>query len=253
MTFAASKTEELREIFVSIGLQRLKALRLIHGGSGLRHEFDISAEDFLQRAEDDFELRGEAAILNAVANAKRAIHAQVDEVLHALGYPTKGRGFDKRLALFGDLGFVAPRILKRINDARNILEHEYTKPTLEQVEEAIDLATLFIGATRRHSESWEDEFTIGNCDEQLDEFTFGREISVSFEHKLKIFHVDGWVGCVPLDGSPANINEKAKLIGRIELSANEPVFTDLVRLIIAGDHERKSREALDLLFDRIQM
>ncbi|MEA2075447.1 MAG: hypothetical protein U9O85_06905 [Euryarchaeota archaeon] len=41
-------------------------------------------------------------------------------------------------------GIIAPQILKKINDKRNLLEHEFKKPSLEQVEDALDVATLFI-------------------------------------------------------------------------------------------------------------
>jgi len=143
----------------------------------------------LQQAEDDFELKGNAALLNALSNAKRAIHAQIDEVLVALGYKVKGVTFDKKMRTFSDLGFVAPRLMKRVNRARNLLEHEYKLPTLEEVEEAIDLAGLFVSATKRHSELWEHEFTIGNEDEAVDGFSFSRQLQFRFAEKEKVFEV----------------------------------------------------------------
>jgi hypothetical protein len=156
-----SKSVDLRSLFIELGIDRMKAKKLISGGTSLHHPFEVSAEDFIQQAEDDFELKGSAATLNAISNANRAIHAQIDEMLSALGYKFKNWRFDKKIALFQEMGFVAPRILKRISDARNILEHEYARPKLEQVEEAIDLAALFVGSAKRHSELWEHEFSIG--------------------------------------------------------------------------------------------
>jgi hypothetical protein len=245
---------ELRAIFLSLGIERAKAIRVIHGGGRLHSEFDVSAEDFLQRAEDDFELGGDAAAFNAIANAKRAIHAQVDEILSMLGYPTKGRGFDKRLAIFSDLGLAAPRILKRINDARNILEHEYELPTSVQIEEAIDLAALFVGATKRHSETWEHEFTMGNRDDQLDEFTFSNEIAAGFDEGRKIFKLSGWKGSKSLsDLTREPKGQPATCVGGVELVAGDLLFADVVRLVIAGDHKRKTANALARLFDRLQL
>lgn len=255
MTVLASKATALRDIIVELGIERDKATRIIDGGGSLCHPFDVDADDFLQQAEDDFELQGNSALLNAVSNAKRAIHAQVDEVLNALGYNTKGRSFDKRLALFCELGFVAPRILKRINDARNILEHEYTTPTLNQVQEAIDLATLFVGATKRHTVLWEANISIGNEGQQVDERTFSRELSLIFDHDNKMFHIVGEIGVFSFEEWYRDYKHRKRstIIGEIHLSAGEPLFAEFVRLIVAGDREKKARQALDLLFDRVQL
>jgi hypothetical protein len=255
MTVLASKATAIRDIIVELGIERDKAIRILDGGSSLCHRFDIDADDFLQQAEDDFELQGNSALLNAVSNAKRAIHAQVDEVLNALGYNTKGRSFDKRLALFCELGFVAPRILKRINDARNILEHEYTTPTLNQVQEAIDLATLFVGATKRHTVLWKTNISIGNEGLQVDDRTFSRELILRFDHDNKMFHIIGEIDVLPFEEWYRDYEHRKRstIIGEVNLSAGEPLFAEFVRLVVAGDRERKSCQALDRLFDRVQL
>lgn len=253
MVLISSKTAELRKLLKDLGIQRSKATKLVNSGCDLRHDFDVTAEDFLQQAEDDFELGGNSVFLNAVPNAKRAIQAQIDEVLNALGYKIKNYDFHKRLALFGDLGFVAPRILKRVNDARNILEHEYMAPSPAQIEEAIDLAVLFVGATKRHCERWDHKCAVGNGDDQIDEFDFSREISVRFDRENKCLRLEGLIDVLPFDKWYELQGKKARSIGELTLVAGEPLFVDFVRLIVAGDRERKIREALDVIFTGLQL
>lgn len=52
--------------------------------------------------------------------------------------------FPNKIKFMQKGGIIAPQILKKINDKRNLLEHEFKKPSLEQVEDALDVATLFI-------------------------------------------------------------------------------------------------------------
>jgi hypothetical protein len=250
----ASKTAEIRKLFVEVGIERSRATKLISSGCDLRHDLNVTAEDFLQQAEDDLEMGANAAFLNAITNAKRAIHAQIDEVLNALGYRTRNLDFHKRLALFADLGFVAPRILKRINDARNVLEHEYVAPTLAQVEEAIDLAVLFIGATKGHCGRWDHECAIGNYEDKVDEFDFSTEIAVSFDDDSKCFRLEGHMDVLPFEKWCALKDQrKSRVIGKLALHPDEPLFAAFVRLILAGDSERKNREALDLICSGLQI
>ena len=97
---------KLRALIDELGIDPTRATKLLSSGFALRHHFQVSAEDFLQQAEDDFELKGSTALLNGLSNAKRAIHAQIDEVLIALGYKIKGLAFPRKVALFSDFGFV---------------------------------------------------------------------------------------------------------------------------------------------------
>jgi hypothetical protein len=51
-----------------------------------------------------------------------------------------------------DLGVIAPRILSKLNQHRNELEHEYTCPDPETVEDFVDVVALFLEATRHRIE-----------------------------------------------------------------------------------------------------
>ena len=164
----------LRQLVVILEIRKEQAIRISSGGSPLTCPFAVTPEDFLERAEGDFEIGGTAAVLNAITNAKRAIDCQVDTVLAVLGFHPNQISRAQKLQFLLDTGFVAPRILRQVNDARNLLEHEYRSPTPSVVEEALDIAALFVGATSRHLQVFEDEFIIGNENEQLGSDAFQR-------------------------------------------------------------------------------
>jgi HEPN domain-containing protein len=160
---------QLKALFDQLELREHGIKKNVSGGSELNSDFEPNAEDILQAAEDDFELNDYAG---ALTSAKRAISCQIDDVLECLGYPWRRKQLREKLDLIARCGFAAPRILKRVNDARNLLEHEYVHPTSETTEEALDIATLFVNATRRHFQMFMGEFYVGNDGERVDQFHF---------------------------------------------------------------------------------
>jgi hypothetical protein len=236
-------SKELKTLIESLGITEDKVIKLSSGGSSLNHDFDINPEDFLQRAEDDYEIGGSAALLNSITNAKRAIHCQIDQALLCLGFNTKRWNLPKKAELLVRLGFVAPRILKRVTHTRNVLEHEYVSPTLEQVEEALDLAALFVEATNRHLEGFGHEFYIGNHDEQVDSFHFRKELGFHFGYEEKGFQIWGRTNVSP------ELNPRTDVeIGEAFIKPNDEIFIDIVRLVVAGDNEVKVKKALVQFF-----
>ena len=107
-------------------------------------ELKTSPIEFLTLAEEDFERGGLAALVNATTNVKRAIVGQLDQLLISFGYPSLRWNVPKKIERLRALGLLAPRLLRRVVDMRNILEHEYATPDLKEVEEALDIATLFV-------------------------------------------------------------------------------------------------------------
>ncbi len=236
-------SRELKLLVEKLGITEDKATKLLSGGSVLSYQFDLTPEDFLERAEDDYELGGSASLLNAITNAKRAIHCQIDQALKSLGFNLKRWNQTKKIEMLLQLGFVAPRILKRVTNARNVLEHEYIAPTIDQVEEALDLAALFVGATKRFLESFEGEFNIGNYDEQVDLFNFKNQLSFSFGYGEKGFNIRGYVNMSP-ETEPRTDTE----IGAVFIKPTDKIFPDIVRLVIAGNRELKLEKALNQFF-----
>ncbi len=236
--------KELNDLISHVGLDAAKVIKLISGGGSINHSFNVEPEEFLEQAELDFESGGKGALLNAITNAKRAIHGQIDKTLISLGFdPLRWKTY-RKIETFVELGFVAPRILNRVNRARNILEHEYTAPTLEQVEDSLDLAALFISATSRHLESFEHEFILGNYNEQTDEYSFQRQLSFNFQVTEKLFRLIGRDR--PYDPTRPFLGAKV-----LTISPYEPIFRCLVRLVTAKEFESKVNNSIKDLFQTV--
>jgi hypothetical protein len=90
--------------------------------------------------------------------------------------------------------------------------------------------------------------------EQVDDFNFSRELAVSFNENTKSFCLAGDIDVLPFE-EWSDLNGKKKkshTIANLTLSAGGPLFAAFVRLVVAGDHKRKTQEALDVIFDSIQ-
>ena len=115
-----------------------------------RLPFELKADDFIYFAELDMKGNSDKDVVNAVSNIKRAIENRMDCVLFAFNYQelSKNWNFPEKMEKLNKLGIIAPRILKKINRIRNLLEHQYQIPKKDEVEEAYDVATLFLAYTK---------------------------------------------------------------------------------------------------------
>jgi hypothetical protein len=114
---------------------------------------EIDAEDFLEFAKEDSKGRDLRSCVNALGNIKRAIECRIDAILYAYCLHKKSEkekwDFPKKIEIIEQLGIVAPNILKRINKKRNELEHQYAKPSNEEVDDGLDVAKLFLAYTSK--------------------------------------------------------------------------------------------------------
>jgi hypothetical protein len=109
----------------------------------------LEPRDFLNFAvEDSTGLDKEKNLVNCLGNCKRAIDAQVDRLIGRLGFfplaKKQGWSIPKKLDFVFESGLVAPRILRNVNRLRNRLEHDHALPSRQQVEDALDVAMLFL-------------------------------------------------------------------------------------------------------------
>jgi len=132
--------------------------------------FDLKAEDFLNCAEEDIKGNKDKDIINALSNAKRAIENRADLLLYAFGYPILEEqwNFPNKVEILNNIGVTAPRILRKINKIRNLLEHKYKLPTREEVEDAIDVAILFLEYTKRFIYDFVNDFLCYDKDNHID-------------------------------------------------------------------------------------
>ena len=159
----------------------------IECGSGgvLEHEFDLNPSDFLSFADADLAESNQRALVNALSNAKRAIDCQVDKVFCCFGTNSR-KNFPQKMKILNEMGIIAPRIISKIVTMRNYLEHEYRCPEQEKVEDAVDIANLFVTSLDRALQ-FPDQYAIENSNEAEDE----RSLDVRFDEENKEFHLYG--------------------------------------------------------------
>lgn len=133
--------------------------------------FDLTPEDFLEFAKEDYRNLDNRGLVGVLSNSKRAIDCQVDWIISYLGfdylcfneknYPNIKEiinEFEKEISYDNTLSFklrfiqaleIAPTFLiSKIRKFRNRLEHEYIVPKENEAREAIEIAELFINATQ---------------------------------------------------------------------------------------------------------
>lgn len=120
--------------------------------------FDIKPKDFLDFAELDLNSNLPHRFVNALSNAKRALDCQVVCLLDVFGLlkqaDKKRWGFPSKIDALKKIGILAPRILTKINNTRNLLEHEFANPNSEQVNDFIDVVALFLESTKLYLENY---------------------------------------------------------------------------------------------------
>lgn len=124
--------------------------------------FDNTPKYFLKNAESDYNGK-EPNLINSLSNINRAIHCQIDFLLYGLGWSEgkiKKMHFPQKIEVLNKIGIISPRILKKINKQRNLLEHEYKNPKKDEVEDALDIALLFIHYSDRYLINALTEFTL---------------------------------------------------------------------------------------------
>jgi hypothetical protein len=125
--------------------------------------YSLMPRDFLMFAKADLgqsDLRG---LINSISNAKRAIDCQTDYFVSGLGLDPDhlqsqlGKENLKRefsgidpdqptsFKLLAYLGIIPPTIVQKTRKIRNVLEHEYKKPSKGSASNAIDVAELYVG------------------------------------------------------------------------------------------------------------
>jgi hypothetical protein len=119
--------------------------------------YDISSSEFLSFVRQDLEEYSEKGRINALSNAKRAIECRVDEILtlsNLKSFSSRHRwGLLYKLEVLKKLGVVAPpQLIRSITSKRNLLEHEYVRPSREETINFAGITELFLSATDKYVE-----------------------------------------------------------------------------------------------------
>jgi hypothetical protein len=128
------------------------------GSERVNPPWDLTANDYLVFARTDLKQGSRRALVNSLGNTKRALHCQVDSVLHAIGLGTiagdRRWDFRTKTDVIGAMGIVTPSVLSRINRVRNEVEHGYSSPTsAATMTDLIDAVELFLAASQPFAEA----------------------------------------------------------------------------------------------------
>lgn len=134
------------------------------GSSPVVERFEVEPHEYLQWAEAALEQETTAGDVHAILDAKRAIDAVTDRLLDIAGIDRRTLSRGRRMEAIVMMNVAAPRIIRRMTDTRNRLEHEYERPSHSDAETAVDVATLFFAASRHLEIVFPDEFTLTNDD-----------------------------------------------------------------------------------------
>ena len=112
---------------------------------------EVTANEYLEYAKEDLDSDTSRGIINAMSNAKRALHLAIDSTLNAYGLLERSRraSFPQKLKLLDAAGLFSLSILNTLNIERNAMEHEYRSPTRVRVGEVVDVTRLLLLATER--------------------------------------------------------------------------------------------------------
>jgi len=111
-------------------------------------KFEISPREYLKFAEEELNRGSLASLINCIAHLKHAMDSQIDIFLYSINlleeFKKKRLSFPKKIEFIEKIGIFRSKSLKKLNLIRNKMEHEYKKPTIEELDLYFDLVFSFI-------------------------------------------------------------------------------------------------------------
>ena len=249
----------LNQILKKLEIDFAQTVFVYYGSSSGISGFSIKPKDFITYAKEDFESGNEKGLVNGITNCKRAIDCQIDSILNHFGISfdkipkaseeiiaktnTRENETSYKLKLIQSLKFAPSGLIGKARKLRNKLEHYYQIPDRNEIEEAIELAELFVLSCESKIKDCNDEFAISsnnykysaphkNIPEYIEEL-YSNQLKISFEYDEKRI-------CI----SPI-VNKK--LMTSIYIDQHWPEFYFFIRLINSTDYETDCLENLKLL------
>lgn len=150
--------------------------------------FEINPQEFLEYANQDIELSNNHGYINAISNVKRSIECQSDIIHFSFGIPYNKLDFPTKIKNLNKMGISPSVILRNINKIRVNLEHFYKIPDRNRVEEAIEIAQLFLDVTTLSLNNFWDGYIIEDKEvipenEHSDSTRIYNALKVSYEYE----------------------------------------------------------------------
>ena len=221
-------------------------------GTSLEYDgFDINASEFMKYAEMDLDQGTTQGLVNALTNAKRAIDCQIDSVLGCFGLLSR-RNFPEKIKILGQLGIVTPRIVNKVVKARNYLEHEFIKPEREQVEDAVDIAYLFVALLDNGLRNFWEMYSIGVVSDKPDDE--GNEyidkwINIEYDSEGKQYKLAG----IDYSKRPNSDVTEVPVTTQAVIKPKEKGYLELARLSFSLDKPNSETESKQQAVQFVQL
>jgi hypothetical protein len=113
--------------------------------------FNIDPWDYLIFSRQDLKDGGERGLINAITNAKRALACRVDGIIKQYRFDyfaNRDRwSLPLKLRILKTIGLSAPDVLMNYVKQRNLIEHEYKSPDIQEIKWVADTIELFLKAS----------------------------------------------------------------------------------------------------------
>lgn len=234
------------------------------GGGSLNTSTELTPKDFIRFSKQDFIGKDKRGLINSLTNAKRAIDCQIDNVLNEFGIEPDNiekvseslinklnlnqKELPYKLKLVHALGLSPGSLIAKVRNLRHKLEHYYRIPNDIEVEEAIEIAELFIYSIESKTKILDEHFIISSTNfSQIDTLKdlklkkynilnpkhFETQISVIF------FSHDKKIEIIP--------TKELKSQKKIYLTAKDSLYYYFLRLINNLDEKVECEEDLKML------
>jgi len=219
--------------------------------------YDVSPAEFLSFARQDLEEDSERGRINAIRNAKTAIECRADEILtfsNLKSFSSRSRwGLPYKLLVLRKLGLSAPDVLRDyITSKRNLIEHEYVRPSREETRHLADITELFLSATDKYvEEGYISSATITirhEVERRKISARLDRGYGFDIEYKLNFDLKNGvlTVATQPFEWW----TEYHKITGKIEEKRKPPGEPDVRNITISDCKEADVTELMKLIVDK---
>lgn len=233
--------------------------RIIASGGllGSETDFELNPQDFLNFAKLDIKENTQKGYINSLTNSKRAIDCQVDEAFFKCGIDYVDFNFKDtrlidffcdnkdlpiKLKIIHSLNLAPSGLISKTRNLRNKLEHNYRKPEIEEVKEAVEIADLFIRSVNGMFKSLCTEFTLGDeksesFDKEIESEYFTKGISFQFDLDKPKFIL-----------YPFNSKDK---FDEIKFDINDIEYLGFLRLMFSIDNDVELENSLKGLLNQI--
>jgi hypothetical protein len=246
----------LKSIFNELKLDFSNLIVSPDGGGGENYSFfEVNPREFLKYAKEDYHSNSKRGLINSITNAKRAIDCEVDTALKIYGIdcfdlPKALEPFMKlqpsnnlpyKLQIIQALNLAPGLILSKVRTLRHKLEHYYVNPSKEDVQEAIDIADLFIRSIDGKTRILDSEFQIS--DGKLNSSRADRAPNPTVS--LRVNFNDGVFSLYP--------SKKEKSLETFCLEASQSEYYPLLRVMNSQDDDHELVNSFRMLAQLCEM